>query len=111
MPSPEGWPRPATARPITGRANTCVRFLHGSAFWHDRAGGQRLAPLRRWARVVARALRALRGRALCGGSTGVQMAGWFNIRLNTRADLEGLKMRIPGLAGEVLTPPVARRFA
>ena len=36
-----------------------------------------------------------------GGSTGVQMAGWFNIRLNTRSDLEGLKMRIPGLAGEV----------
>jgi TRAP-type mannitol/chloroaromatic compound transport system substrate-binding protein len=36
-----------------------------------------------------------------GGSTGVQMAGWFNIRLNTRADLEGLKMRSPGLAGEV----------
>jgi TRAP-type mannitol/chloroaromatic compound transport system substrate-binding protein len=36
-----------------------------------------------------------------GGSTGVQMAGWFNIRLNNRADLEGLKMRIPGLAGEV----------
>ena len=36
-----------------------------------------------------------------GGNTGVQMAGWFNIRLNTRADLEGLKMRIPGLAGEV----------
>ena len=36
-----------------------------------------------------------------GGSTGVQMAGWFNIRLNSRADLDGLKMRIPGLAGEV----------
>ena len=36
-----------------------------------------------------------------GGSTGVQMAGWFNIRLNTRGDLKGLKMRIPGLAGEV----------
>ena len=36
-----------------------------------------------------------------GGSTGVQMAGWFNIRLNNRTDLEGLKMRIPGLAGEV----------
>lgn len=36
-----------------------------------------------------------------GGSTGVQMAGWFNKRLNNRADLAGLKMRIPGLAGEV----------
>ncbi|MBL6698364.1 MAG: TRAP transporter substrate-binding protein [Luminiphilus sp.] len=36
-----------------------------------------------------------------GGSTGVQMAGWFNTRLNSREDLAGLKMRIPGLAGEV----------
>jgi len=36
-----------------------------------------------------------------GGSTGVQMAGWFNRELNSAADLEGLKMRIPGLAGEV----------
>ena len=36
-----------------------------------------------------------------GGSTGVQMAGWFNTRLNSREDLVGLKMRIPGLAGEV----------
>ena len=36
-----------------------------------------------------------------GGSTGVQMAGWFNKRLNNRSDLAGLKLRIPGLAGEV----------
>ena len=36
-----------------------------------------------------------------GGSTGVQMAGWFNTRLDSREDLLGLKMRIPGLAGEV----------
>ena len=28
--------------------DTRVRFLHGCAFWHDRAGGQRLAPLWRW---------------------------------------------------------------
>jgi TRAP-type mannitol/chloroaromatic compound transport system substrate-binding protein len=36
-----------------------------------------------------------------GGSTGVQMAGWFNRELRSAADLKGLKMRIPGLAGEV----------
>ena len=35
------------------------------------------------------------------GNTGVQMAGWFNREINTVADLRGLKMRIPGLAGEV----------
>jgi TRAP-type mannitol/chloroaromatic compound transport system substrate-binding protein len=36
------------------------------------------------------------------GNTGVQMGGWFNKEINTLADLEGLKMRIPGLGGEVL---------
>ena len=38
-----------------------------------------------------------------GGSTGVQMAGWFNREINSTEDLRGLKMRIPGLAGEVFT--------
>ena len=36
-----------------------------------------------------------------GGSTGVQMAGWFRDEIKSVADLKGLKMRIPGLAGEV----------
>jgi TRAP-type mannitol/chloroaromatic compound transport system substrate-binding protein len=36
------------------------------------------------------------------GNTGVQMAGWFNREINALSDLEGLKMRIPGLGGEVL---------
>jgi len=36
------------------------------------------------------------------GNTGVQMAGWFNREINSLADLRGLKMRIPGLGGEVL---------
>lgn len=35
------------------------------------------------------------------GNTGVQMAGWFNKEINSLADLKGLKMRIPGLGGEV----------
>ncbi|MGB5354615.1 MAG: TRAP transporter substrate-binding protein DctP, partial [Woeseia sp.] len=33
---------------------------------------------------------------------GVQMAGWFNKEINTVDDLKGLKMRIPGLGGEVM---------
>jgi len=38
-----------------------------------------------------------------GGNTGVQMAGWFNKEINSVADMRGLKMRIPGLGGEVLS--------
>ena len=36
------------------------------------------------------------------GNTGVQMAGWFRKPLAALADLQGLKMRIPGLGGEVM---------
>ncbi len=38
-----------------------------------------------------------------GGNTGVQMAGWFNREINSMQDIRGLKMRIPGLGGEVIT--------
>ncbi len=37
-----------------------------------------------------------------GGNTGNQMGGWFQKEINSVADLQGLKMRIPGFAGEVL---------
>ena len=36
------------------------------------------------------------------GNTGVQMGGWFNKEINSVEDLKGLKMRLPGLGGEVL---------
>jgi len=36
------------------------------------------------------------------GNTGVQMAGWFNKEINSVDDLRGLKMRIPGIGGEVM---------
>lgn len=36
------------------------------------------------------------------GNTGVQMGGWFNKELNSVADLQGLRFRIPGLGGAVM---------
>ena len=36
-----------------------------------------------------------------GGNTGVQMAGWFNKEITSLEDIQGMKMRIPGLGGEV----------
>ena len=40
-------------------------------------------------------------RPMTGGNSGMQMAGWFNTEINSLADIQGLKMRIPGLGGEV----------
>jgi len=39
---------------------------------------------------------------MAGGNTGAQFGGWFKKEINSMDDLQGLKMRIPGLAGEVL---------
>lgn len=36
------------------------------------------------------------------GNTGTQMGGWFRKEIETIADLQGLKMRIPGLGGQVM---------
>ena len=35
------------------------------------------------------------------GNTGLQFGGWFKQEINSLADLKGLKMRVPGLAGQV----------
>ncbi len=40
--------------------------------------------------------------AFPAGGTGCQMGGWFSKEINTVDDLQGLKMRIPGIAGQVL---------
>ncbi len=36
------------------------------------------------------------------GNTGVQMGGWFNKEIHGPGDFKGLKIRMPGLGGEVL---------
>jgi TRAP-type mannitol/chloroaromatic compound transport system substrate-binding protein len=36
-----------------------------------------------------------------GGNTNIQMGGWFRKPIESLADMQGLKMRIPGLGGEV----------
>jgi TRAP-type mannitol/chloroaromatic compound transport system substrate-binding protein len=40
--------------------------------------------------------------SLPGGNTGTQMGGWFRKEIKSVPDLQGLKMRIGGLAGQVL---------
>jgi len=42
-------------------------------------------------------------KALACGSTGTQAGGWFNKEMESPDDFKGLKMRIPGLGGQVLT--------
>ena len=37
-----------------------------------------------------------------GGNTGVQMGGWWRKEINSLADLQGVKMRIAGIAGKVV---------
>ena len=39
---------------------------------------------------------------LLGGNTDTQMGGWFSKKIESLEDLNGLKMRIPGLGGEVM---------
>jgi TRAP-type mannitol/chloroaromatic compound transport system substrate-binding protein len=41
--------------------------------------------------------------ALPAGNTGAQMGGWFRKEIKTVDDLKGLKMRIAGLAGQVMS--------
>jgi len=37
-----------------------------------------------------------------GGNTGVQMGGWFRKPIQRLTDLKGLKMRIPGIGGQIM---------
>ena len=62
---------------------TWLKFGGGYELWRELYGKFNLYPL-------------------IGGTTGPQMGGWFKKEINSLADLKGLKMRIPGLGGEVM---------
>ncbi len=62
--------------------NAWLRYGGGMALWRELYAPFALVPF-------------------VAGNTGVQMAGWFNKEINAVDDLKGMKMRIPGLGGEV----------
>ncbi len=61
--------------------------------WMYHAGGQEL-----WDELGS----GFNIKPFMAGNTGVQWGGWFNKEVNTVDDFKGLKMRMPGLGGEVL---------
>jgi len=75
-----------TAVPFGLTANEMDAWLYyggGQKLWDELSGGFNVKPF-------------------AAGNTGVQMGGWFNKELNNVEDYKGLKMRMPGLGGEVL---------
>ena len=64
-----------------------------NAWWHNGGGAELAAPLFKDYGCVA----------IPAGNTGTQMGGWYRKEIRSVADLKGLKFRIGGLAGQVLT--------
>lgn len=61
--------------------------------WIDFGGGQAL-----WDKLSAK----FNIKAFQAGNTGHQAGGWFKREINSLEDFKGLKMRMPGLGGEVI---------
>lgn len=67
--------------------------------WLNYGGGQKL-----WDELSAR----YNLKCFAAGNTGGQMGGWFKNKINTINDYKGLKIRMPGLGGEILKRVGAR---
>lgn len=63
--------------------NAWIRFDGGQELWDKLSAGFKIKPL------------------MCG-NTGTQMGGWYNRDINTLDDFKGLRIRMPGLGGDVM---------
>ena len=61
--------------------------------WFEKGGGQDIAD---------KIYKKMGCKFFVCGNTGPQMGGWFNKKIESIKDFKGLKMRIPGLGGEVI---------
>lgn len=66
---------------------------HEHITWIEQGGGQAL-----WDELYA----PFGLKPVMAGNTGVQMGGWYKRRITGLGDLTGLKIRMPGLGGEVM---------
>jgi TRAP-type mannitol/chloroaromatic compound transport system substrate-binding protein len=89
-------PLPSTGKRNTRQRPATVPFglnAQEMAAWLYYGGGQAL-----WDELYA----PFNLKPFAAGSTGAQMGGWFDKDISTVKELEGLKMRMPGLGGDVL---------
>ena len=99
--APAGRMRPRLFR-AAARAQSRLLLRCRHAFRPDRAPDGRLDDGRRGPAPDPRAVQAPEGRQLPLGNTGGQMGGWFRKEVKRVGDLKGLKMRVDGLAADML---------
>jgi len=68
---------------LASEINAWIRFGGGQELWDELSGRFNV-------------------KAFLAGNTGTQMGGWYKKDINSIADFQGLRIRMPGLGGEVL---------